>query len=129
MQALTQSLMQALSGSSGNGSRGYSYAHDGMRGKIESLINTLAANGNGAAAHGTSSASTGANVAGLNSAFNKLMTDLGSNSSINSGVASNVALTGSSSVTLRGLLQSMLQHLQQQGSWAAPAGHIVHTVA
>jgi hypothetical protein len=33
------------------------------------------------------------------------------------------------STALQGLLQGMLQHLQQQGSLAASAGHVVHVVA
>jgi hypothetical protein len=134
VQAFTQSLMQALSGGNGSAAgiavpRGYAHGHDSMRGKLESLINTLSANGSSTAVNATSSASTGATIATLNTAFNKLMTDLGSNSSMDTGSAATVASTQSSSVTLRGLLQSMLQHLQQQGSWVASAGHVVHAVA
>jgi hypothetical protein len=98
---------------------GHGRGRDGMRSKLKSLINTLNTSSSDAAA-GTSSASASADVANLNSMFSKLMTDLGGASSTNAQ---------SSSTTLRGLLQSVLQHVQQQGSWAASVGHVVQVGA
>ena len=94
---------------------GHGRGRDGTRSKLKSLINTLNTSSSDAAA-GTSSASASADVANLNSMFSKLMTDLGGASSTNAQ---------SSSTTLRGLLQSVLLHVQQQGSWAASVGQVV----
>jgi hypothetical protein len=135
--AFTQSLFQALasnqgapvrSGSNGDGSAlgiavphgyGHGRARDGMRSKLKSLINTLNTSSSDTAA-GTSSASASADVANLNSMFSKLMTDLGGASSTNAQ---------SCSTTLPGLLESVLQHVQQQGSWAASVGNVVQVGA
>jgi hypothetical protein len=35
----------------------------------------------------------------------------------------------SANPTLRSLLQGVLLHVQQHGSWAASSGHVVHAVA
>jgi hypothetical protein len=73
------------------------------------------------AAAGTSSASTNPAIASLNSTYSKLMTDLGG--------AANATCAQSSGATLQAMLQNMLQHEQQQGSWGASIGHAVHAVA
>ncbi|MGO9594705.1 MAG: hypothetical protein ACLQFF_03935 [Steroidobacteraceae bacterium] len=158
-QSLLQALAsnqsaQPQSGSSGNAAsaggtvngsasgivmpRGYRHGHGGMTSRLESLINTLNQNSSASASSGTSSASTSANVSNLNTTFSKLMTDLGvgtstspSGSTANpvSVSASNVASTSSAGTSLPSLLQGMLQHLQQQGSWRASVGHVVNVLA
>jgi len=110
-------------------SRGYGHGHGhgGMRSRLESLISALNNNGSPSASASAPSASANKNVSDLNAAFNKLTTDLGVNSS-SSGAASAVS-NSNASTALQGLLQGMLQHLQQQGSLAASAGHVVNVIA
>jgi hypothetical protein len=91
-----------------------------MGSRLDSLINSLNTSSSNAAA-GTSSASTNPAIASLNSTYSKLMTDLGG--------AANATSTQSSGATLQAMLQNMLQHEQQQGSWGASIGHAVHAVA
>lgn len=121
VQAFTQSLFQALG--SNQSVQGGGHGHGDLRSNLSSLINTLNASSGSSAATGISNASTSANAADPTTAFNKLMTDLGTSTS-KAGVA-NVASTQPASTTLRGVLQ----HVQQQGSWAASVGHVVHVVA
>ena len=103
VQEFTQSLRQALA-------------------PIQSKSST------GAAAR-TANASARVDLANLDAAYSKLAADLGIHGATAASRASNVASSPNTSATLRGLLQSVLQHVQQQGSWAASAGHVVHVVA
>ena len=153
VQALSQSLSAALAANHAATSQGgtaaaatpasaapgttaplghaHGHGHGGKHENIQSLIDELNASSNTAAA-GTSGTATSGAVANLNSAFSKLMTDLGaagaSSSGSNPGSATALS-TQSSSPPLRGLLQTLLQHVQQQGSFAASAGNLVRTVA
>jgi hypothetical protein len=154
VQALSQSLAAALaanraatpqssaaagtavSGTAASGSTpplGHSHGHGHGGGKhesIQSLIDEL--NASSTAAAGTSGTATSSAVASVNSAFSKLMTDLGvagaNSTGSNTGAASAVSTQGSSP-PLRGLLQTLLQHVQQQGSFGAASGNLVHAVA
>jgi hypothetical protein len=107
---------------------GHGHGHGGKHENIQSLIDELNAS-SGTAAPATSGTATSGAVANLNSAFSKLITDLGAASSgSNAGTATALSIK-SSSPPLRGLLQTLLQHVQQQGSFAASAGNLVHTAA
>jgi hypothetical protein len=152
VQALSQSLSAALAANHAATSQGgtaaaatpasaapgttaplghaHGHGHGGKHENIQSLIDEL--NASSSTAAGTSGTATSGAVANLNSAFSKLMTDLGAaganSSGSNPGTATALS-TQSSSPPLRGLLQTLLQHVQQQGSFAASAGNLVHTVA
>lgn len=115
---------------------GHAHHHGGARGKLESLIETLNANGSNSASTGTATLSPSGNVANLSASFNKLMTDLGAGASTAgssgvaaAGTAAGVGASPQSGAALQGLLQGMLQHLQQQGARAASLGQGLHVVA
>lgn len=114
--------------------RGYGHGqgNGGMRGKLGSPIHTLSNN----SSTSTSNASSSAHATTLNTGFDKLMTDLGLRTSpagpfgtTTSGSASNVAPDQTAAMTLKSLQQGMLQHVQQQRSWAASGDHVVHVTA
>lgn len=109
-------------------------AHD-VQEFTQSLRQALASiqfkSGTGAAAR-TPGASASVDVANLNAAYSKLAAVHGVHGVLAGTAArgaSNVASSPNTSARLRGLLQSLLQHVQQQGSWAASAGRVVHVVA
>jgi hypothetical protein len=94
----------------------------GGGGLFAGLLSSLTGN---AAAPGTSSSSTAsrAQIAQDLQAFTQ---------SLLQALAANQYApppSGSSAMTLNSLLQGMLQHVQQQGSWAASGGHVVHLTA
>jgi hypothetical protein len=130
VKAFTQSLSQVLASQPSvpaqtlgtaaiTAPHGHAHAHHhgGERTSLESLLSTL--NNSGASATtSTSSSASSTDLANLNSTFSKLMSDLGSSGA-----------SAQSRSALPGLLQSVLQHVQQQGAWAASSGHAVHAVA
>jgi hypothetical protein len=129
--AATPAAGNAASGTTAPLGHAHGHGHGGGKhGSIQSLIDEL--NASSTAAAGTSGTAISADLANVNSAFSKLMTDLGAaganSTASNAGTATAVS-TASSSPPLRGLLQSLLQHVQQQGSFAASAGNLVHAVA
>jgi hypothetical protein len=117
----------AAGGAGTASARGYGHGHGGLRSKLESLMSALNNSGSASTSAGTPDVAANKNVANLNAAFNKLMADLGASGSSSS--AASAVSNPNADTALHGLLQGMLQHLQQQGSLAASAGHVVHVVA